>query len=252
MRTLLFAVLIGLFGCAACAQTQNAAEAQNCDALQKQVEDMHQRLQDWPQLGRYHEDDLRRENAHMPGPDVIFLGDSITDGWKLDEYFPKKNYVNRGISGQTTPQMLVRMRPDVLDLQPKSVLILAGTNDLAGNTGPQSTQQIEENYASIAELARAHKLAVIFASVLPVSDYGPRPMTQGRPPEKIRELNDWLKKYTADNHFVYLDYYSHMTDDKGMLRKELSEDGLHPNAEGYKVMAPLAQQAIDQALKGKR
>jgi lysophospholipase L1-like esterase len=244
MKTIL---VVFLLTAAAFAQQQsnpNAADA--CAACQQQNERMHRQLQDWAELSRYHDDDVRVGPAHGQTR-VVFLGDSITDGWHLDQYFPGKPYVNRGISGQTTPQMLVRMRPDVIDLEPQVMLVLAGTNDLSGNTGPETTQQIEENYASIAELARVHNIFVIFASVLPVSDYGPRPMTQGRPPEKILELNNWLKQYTAQHGLLYLDYFTHMVDEHGFLRKELSEDGLHPNAAGYKIMAPLAEQAIEQA-----
>lgn len=210
------------------------------------------RLQDWPQLGRY-----RLLNQQLGPPQksdqrVVFLGDSITDGWKLEQYFPGKPYVNRGISGQTTPQMLVRMMPDVIDLQPRAVLILAGTNDLSANTGPESLQDIERNYRALAELARQHNVRVIFASLLPVSDYGPRPMTDRRPPDQIRALNAWLQQYCRENKLTYLDYYGHMLDDQNLLRKELSRDGLHPNDEGYKIMAPLAEQAIAQTLKKKK
>jgi lysophospholipase L1-like esterase len=248
MKTILVAILLTA---ASFAQQQPSASAPDaCAACQQQNERMHRQLQDWAELSRYHDDDVRVGPAHGQTR-VAFLGDSITDGWHLDQYFPGKPYVNRGISGQTTPQMLVRMRPDVIDLEPQVMLVLAGTNDLSGNTGPETTQQIEENYASIAELARAHNIFVIFASVLPVSDYGPHPMTQGRPPEKILELNNWLKQYTAQHGLMYLDYFSHMVDEHGFLRKELSEDGLHPNAAGYKIMAPLAEQAIEQAQKRK-
>jgi lysophospholipase L1-like esterase len=220
---------------------------------QRVVTQQWNRLQDWAQLKRYHDAD-----ASLPPPAkgenrVVFLGDSITDGWKLDEQFPGKPYVNRGISGQTTPQMLIRFRPDVIDLHPKVVLLLAGTNDIAGNTGPMTLEQIEENYASMADLAKQHGIRFIFASVLPVHDKGERgPQSPRRNPEQIRELNTWLKKYCADNKLVYLDYYRHMIGDDGMLRTELApRDGLHPNAYGYKIMAPLAEQAIQQVLKNK-
>lgn len=208
------------------------------------------RLQDWAQLKRYHDADVSLQPPARNESRVVFLGDSITDGWKLAEYFPGKPYVNRGISGQTTPQMLIRFRPDVINLHPKVVLLLAGTNDIAGNTGPMTLEQIEENYASMADLAKQHGIRFVFASVTPVHDKGARgPQTSRRSPEQIKELNSWLKKYCADNKLVYLDYYSHMLGDDGMLRTELSNDGLHPNAEGYKIMAPLAEQAIAQALK---
>ena len=219
---------------------------------QKLVTQQWNRLQDWAQLKRYHDANAALAPAAKGGNRVVFLGDSITDGWKIADYFPGKPYVNRGISGQTTPQMLIRFRPDVIDLQPKVVVLLAGTNDIAGNTGPMVVEQIEENYASMAELAKAHGIRFVFASVLPVHDKGARgPQTPRRSPEQIKELNTWLKKYCADNKLIYLDYYSHVLGDNGMLRTELAADGLHPNADGYKIMAPLAEQAIEQALKKK-
>lgn len=211
-------------------------------------------MDDFGELARYH-----TANATLPPskPDenrVVFFGDSITDGWHLVEYFPDKPYVNRGISGQTTAQMLVRFREDVVDLQPKAVIILAGTNDIAGNTGPMSVEEIEANYATIAELARAHNIKVIYSSVLPVHQYTERAsdMFTQRPPEKILALNQWLKGYcsTPANGCTYLDYFSAMVDDKGYMKKELADDGLHPNAAGYKVMAPLAEAAIEKVLAG--
>ncbi len=191
----------------------------------------------------------------MPAPApnenrVVFFGDSITDIWKLADYFPGKPYINRGIGGQTTPQMLVRFRQDVIDLHPKVVVILAGTNDIAGNTGPMSLQDIEANYASMAELARAHGIAVVFSSVLPVHNYTPaaHDFFAQRSPEKILELNRWLKAYCASNGYVYLDYFNAVVDSKGLLRADLADDGLHPNAAGYKLMAPLAEAAIQKSL----
>ena len=184
---------------------------------------------------------------------VVFMGDSITDIWKLDKSFPGKPYLNRGIGGQTTPQMLIRFRPDVIALQPKVVVILAGTNDIAGNTGPMSLAEIENNYATMAELARAHNIRVVFSSVIPVNNYTERsklffPL---RSPDQILELNRWMKNYCAQNGCVYLDYFSAMVDDKGLLKADLAEDGLHPNDKGYAIMAPLAQKAIEQALASK-
>lgn len=220
------------------------------EALQKQIEQLQRRMQDWPQLSRYRDANAQVQPPAKDEQRVVFLGDSITDGWKLAEYFPGKPYINRGISGQTTPQMLIRMRPDVIAHKPKAVLILAGTNDIAGNTGPMTVEMIEDNYASIAELAKANGIKVIFASVLPVHDYNPqRKVTDRRPPEKILQLNAWLKDYCAKNGHTYLDYFSKTVDDKGFLKAELAGDGLHPNAEGYKIMAPLAEAAIATALK---
>jgi lysophospholipase L1-like esterase len=205
---------------------------------------------DFGQLARYRDADSSLKRPEAGENRVVFFGDSITDMWKLEEYFPGKPYINRGIGGQTTPQMLVRFRQDVIDLQPKVVVILAGTNDIAGNTGPMRLEDIQANYASLAELARAHGIHVVFSSVLPVNNYTPRSqdLFAQRSPEKILELNRWLKAYCAANGYVYLDYFSAMVDDKGLLKRDLADDGLHPNVAGYKVMAPLAQTAIDRAL----
>ncbi|MFZ0419267.1 MAG: SGNH/GDSL hydrolase family protein [Candidatus Sulfotelmatobacter sp.] len=207
---------------------------------------------DFGQLARY-----REANAALkppaPGENrVVFFGDSITDIWLLDEYFSGKAYINRGIGGQTTPQMLVRFRQDVIDLHPKVVIILAGTNDIAGNTGPMRLEDIEDNYASMAELARAHDIKVIYSSVLPVHNYTLRAQDffAQRSPEKILQLNRWLKNYCVpvSSGCSYLDYFSAMADDKGYMKKDLADDGLHPNAAGFKIMAPLAEAAIEKAL----
>ena len=181
---------------------------------------------------------------------VVFLGDSITDGWHLDEFFAGKPYINRGISGQTTSQMLVRCRQDVIDLQPKVVVILAGTNDVAGNTGAISNEDIEGNFASFAELARSHGIRVVFSSILPVSNYTPRSQEffASRPADRILALNRWLRQYSDTQRLVYLDYFSAVVDDHGMLRRDLAEDGLHPNKKGYDLMVPLAEKAIAAAL----
>jgi lysophospholipase L1-like esterase len=207
---------------------------------------------DFGQLARY-----REANAALAPPAtgvsrVVFLGDSITDYWKLENYFPGKPYINRGIDGQTTPEMLVRFRQDVIDLQPKVLVILAGTNDIAGVTGRTSNEEIEANYASMAELARAHHIRVVFSSVLPVHNYthDAEESFALRPPERILALNQWLKNYCAENGLVYLDYFSALVDERGMLKKALADDGLHPKDEGYKIMAALAEKAIQQALAG--
>jgi lysophospholipase L1-like esterase len=227
-------------------------------ALMSKLESATKVLQDWRNLARYHE---ANEKVVAPAKNearVVFMGDSITDIWAQPQFggfFPGKPYLDRGISGQTTPQMLIRFRPDVIALQPKVVVILAGTNDLAENTGPMTVGQIEDNLTSMAELARANEIRVVLASVLPVGNYGrdrngnPVDVRIRRPPEKILELNAWLKKYAAERGLAYLDYFSATVDDQGLLKKDLSEDGLHPNAKGYAVMAPLAEQAIQSALK---
>lgn len=206
---------------------------------------------DYGQLARYHEANTKLGPPAAGENRVVFFGDSITDIWKLADYFPGKPYVNRGIGGQTTPQMLVRFRQDVIDLQPKVVVILAGTNDIAGNTGPMHNEDIEANYASFAELAHAHGIRVVYSSVLPVHNYTEKSKDffAQRPTSRILELNTWLKDYCARNKIVYLDYFSAVVDDKGLLKKDLADDGLHPNDAGYKIMAPLAEAAIQKAMK---
>lgn len=227
-----------------------------CDALAAALRPLaanDARLRDWANLNRY-----RQANAEVTSADVVFMGDSITDAWPQPRYgafFPGKNYIGRGISGQTTPQMLIRMRPDVIAHKPKVVVILAGTNDIAGNTGPMTNDEITGNIESMAEIAAANGVKVVLSSILPTSNYhqGPNqaaPQTVQRPMSRIRALNDWMKQYAETHGHVYLDYFSAMVDDKGLLRSELSGDDLHPNAAGYAIMAPLAQAAIDRALAG--
>ncbi len=193
---------------------------------------------------------------------VVFMGDSITDNWSRLElsggFFPGQPYVNRGISGVTTSQMLLRFRADVIALRPAVVVILAGTNDIAGNSGPVSLETIEGNLASMSELARVHGIRVVLASLLPVLDGkldgSGRPIvqTKARSPEAIRTLNGWLAEYARANDCVYLDYFSAMVDSEGRLKAGLTGDGLHPNAAGYLVMAPLAEKAIAEALARSR
>ena len=214
------------------------------------------RMRDWAEMARY-----RDANKTLPAPSgsdrrVVFMGDSITDAWQQPRYggfFAGKPYVDRGISGQTTPQMLVRFRRDVIDLRPKAVVILAGTNDIAGNTGPMTNEEIQGNLASMSDLAHAHNIKVVFASITPVSEYHVRPnlppQTTTRPMERIKAMNEWIKSYAASHGDVYLDYFSAMIDDKGLMRAELTEDDLHPNAKGYAIMGPLAEAAIARALK---
>jgi lysophospholipase L1-like esterase len=205
---------------------------------------------DYGELARYRDADAALKPP-APGEDrVVFFGDSITDIWKLQDYFPGKPYINRGIGGQTTSQMLVRFRQDVIDLHPKVVVILAGTNDIAGNTGPISNDDISANLASMAELARAHNIHVVFSSILPVHNYTPKSQDffAQRPMARIKALNEWLKGYCAGAHLVYLDYFSALVDDKGLLKRDLADDGLHPNKAGFTIMAPLAEKAIEQAL----
>jgi lysophospholipase L1-like esterase len=205
---------------------------------------------DFGELKRYRAADAALAPPAPKENRVVFIGDSITDYWKLADYFPGKPYINRGIDGQTTPQMLVRFRQDVIALDPKVLVVLAGTNDIAGVTGPARNEDIEANYASMAELARMHHIRVLFASLLPAHNYTPEAKESFalRPRERILALNTWLKDYCAKNGLVYLDYFSALIDGQGMLRSDLSDDGLHPNAAGYKRMAPLADKAIANAL----
>jgi lysophospholipase L1-like esterase len=231
--------ITGMIAGTAHAQTPSAEQAQG---MQKQ-------LADWPQLDRY-----RSENAALPPaqagkPRVVFFGDSITEGWGKTgsaTFFPGKPYVNRGISGQTTAQMVVRFRQDVIALKPAAVVILAGTNDIAGNTGPAKPEMIQDNLASMAQLAKANGIKVVLASILPASDYSWKPGLAPAP--KIRALNAWIRQYAAAQDAVYLDYYTPLDDGQGGLPKRVSADGVHPNAAGYAVMQPLAEQAVKQAL----
>lgn len=218
------------------------------------------RLRDWANLNRY-----RDQNKAVVKSDVVFMGDSITDAWPQPRFWPTadgkpgaffggKPYTGRGISAQTTPQMLIRMRPDVVALRPRAVVILAGTNDIAGNTGPMTDEEIAGNIASMCEIAVANGIKVVLSSILPTSNYHqganqPAPQTVLRPLARIRKLNDWMKQYAAEKGHVYLDYFTAMVDAQGMLKAEFSTDDLHPNTEGYAVMAPLAQAAIDRALR---
>lgn len=202
---------------------------------------------DWAWLARY-----RDENAKLPPPGparVVFMGNSITQGWAplFPTLFPGKEYIGRGIGGQTTPQMLVRFRQDVVALEPKVVVILAGTNDIAGNTGPSTLEMIEDNLASMAEIAKANGIRVVLASVLPVEDY---PWKRGlEPAPKIMALNAWIKRYAAEHGAVYLDFHSAMENERHGMKTELATDGVHPTEAGYRVMAPLTERAIAEALR---
>jgi lysophospholipase L1-like esterase len=204
---------------------------------------------DWAGLRRY-----RAANAALPAPApgenrVVFYGNSITDIWA--RYFPTmfsgKPYIGRGISGQTTPQMLVRFRQDVVALQPKVVVILAGTNDIAGNTGPSTLEMIEDNFMSMVQIAKAHHIRVVLSSVLPVYDYPWKPGLEPAP--KIIALNAWLKRYANETGEIYLDYHTAMADARGGLPPALANDGVHPTDAGYRIMAPLAEDAIARALR---
>ncbi len=251
-KTILSLYLISSFSMVKFAQT--GVQSPTYDELKARVERAENRLKDWPNLARYAADNAKLPTAAGGEERVIFLGDSISDSWKLSEYFPGYSFVNRGIGGQTTPQMLIRFRPDVINLKPKAVVILAGTNDIAGNTGIMTLEAIEANIESMVELAKANDIRVVIASVLPISDYNknkdgqPIVRSTNRPLEKIIALNKWIEQYAKTNGLVYLDYFSAVVDGKGYLRPDLADDGLHPNANGYRIMAPLAEKAIAAAL----
>jgi lysophospholipase L1-like esterase len=265
-RSVIVYLMLALFAGACSLRAQAQAEASaappcDCaavDRMKAKIETMEKKLNDWPDSAHYREESAKLAAPREGEQRVVFMGDSITDMWVLPKFggfFPGKPYIGRGIGGQTTPQMLLRFREDVILLRPKVVVILAGTNDIAGNTGPITIEETEGNLASMAELARVNGIRVVLSSVLPVSNYGfdgggkPVDMRIKRPPEKVLELNAWIRKYAAVNDHVYLNYFPAMADEHGLLKKELSEDGLHPNAAGYAVMAPLAEKAIQSALR---
>jgi len=236
MRNLSFALVFTLI-----------AMANNSDA---QPSDQQLRT-DWANLAKYRDANSRLTPPAKNENRVVFMGNSITEGWQ--RYFPTmfagKPYINRGIGGQTTPQMLVRFHPDVVALKPRVVVILAGTNDIAGNTGPSTLEMIEDNLASMAEIASANGIKVVLSSVLPVYDYPWKPGLEPAP--KIIALNKWMKDYAKKHRAIYLDYHSAMADVRGGMRSELASDGVHPTEAGYRVMAPLVEQAIEKALRAK-
>lgn len=235
--------------------TAPAMTPAQAEAVKKQKEHYNQMLEDWPFLKRFHDEDAALP-APAPGEDrVVFMGDSITQNWLRNGvednmpdpgFFPGKPYVNRGISGQTTPQMLVRFRQDVVALKPKAVVIFAGTNDIAGNTGEISADATENNIASMADIAQANGIKVVLCSILPAFDF---PWRRGREPvPKILAINAWLKGYAAEHGYVYVDFYSAMVDARGGLPPNLSKDGVHPVKAGYDIMNPLVEAGIAKAI----
>jgi lysophospholipase L1-like esterase len=251
MRSLL-PLLLTVFLSAAGARSQLVEDFNpprgNC-CLPGTAQTLANQLQDWNQLGRYHAANETLKKQAADPKRVVFMGDSITDIWKLADQFPGKPYVDRGISGQTTPQMLVRMYPDVIDVKPAAVAILAGTNDIAHNTGPETLTMIEENIEAMTDLAQAHGIKVILCSVTPISDYARNPQSVQRPPADILKINAWMKDYAAKVRAVYADYFTALVDDKGMLKEGFSMDGLHPNQKGFDLMAPVIEAAIQKALQ---
>jgi lysophospholipase L1-like esterase len=226
------------------AQTTPTAPAPAAPVQSPAAAAMAAKLLDWAQLGRY-----KSANDALPASEpgrVVFYGDSITDAWTRNggTFFPGKPYVNRGISGQTTPQMVVRFRQDVINLHPVAVVILAGTNDVAGNTGPETPEMVEDNFRSMVDLAKANHIRVILASILPAGDYPWKPGMEPAP--KIAALNRWLASYAAEQGLTYIDYYTPMANAAGGMKPGLSLDGVHPNAAGYAIMEPLAEAAIEK------
>ena len=241
MRGLRCAILLGCVGLGAVTVWSQTGAAKQIAAMQK-------KLDDWPQLDRYREADAKLGDPAAGETRVVFYGDSITDAWAqhADEFFPGKPYVGRGISGQTTPQMVVRFQQDVVHLKPAVVVILAGTNDIAGNTGPSTPEMIEDNFESMIAIARANGIRVVVSSILPADHYSWKPDV--RPADEIREMNVRLKAMCAREGVVYLDYYTEMVNAQGGLDPNLAKDGVHPTAKGYAMMSPLAEKAIAEAL----
>jgi lysophospholipase L1-like esterase len=278
MRRMFFVVLFAGFFVAAPVRAQLVDDYNpprtNC-CLAATAKTLSDQMLDWNQLSRYHaaNEDLKQQPADPKR--VVFMGDSITDIWKLADSFPGKPYVNRGIGGQVTQQMLVRFYPDVIDLKPAAVIILAGTNDVAQNNGPETMTMVEENLMAMTELAQKHGIKVILCAVTPISDYtliptgrggrGPAPtapmdpsaaataphriQSVGRPPAQILALNTWMKAYAASVGAIYADYFSAVVDSTGSFKDGLSADGLHPNPQGFALLAPVAEAAIEKALK---
>lgn len=265
----LFTLLVATSAHAQLVDEYNPPKANCC--LATTAKSLADQLQDWNQMGRYYAADVELENGPADPKRVVFMGDSITDIWHLADFFPGKPYVNRGIGGQVTSQMLVRMYADVIDLKPAAVIILAGTNDVAQNNGPETAKMIEENLMAMTELAQKHGIKVILCSLTPISDYTLLPAGRGgsvapaapgsaapqtkrmqsvqRPLADILKLNAWLKSYAASVGAIYADYYSAVVDSNGMFKDGFSNDGLHPNPQGFALMAPVAEAAIEKAVQ---
>ena len=205
--------------------------------------------QDWPNLKRYEDENLSLGHPQENEKRVVFMGDSITEEWSrlYPNYFEERSYINRGIGGQTTPQMLIRFKQDVVDLRPAVVVILAGTNDIAGNTGPSNVKMITDNIFSMATIATAHGIQVVLSSVLPVYLYEWSPEIID-PPSTIDAVNALLKEHAASNGIEYLDYFSEMVDDRRGLKKEYTPDGVHPNQKGYELMSTIAEKKLKSIL----
>ena len=263
-RILALIIFVLLFASAAQSQlVEEFDQEDNSCCLPIFAQRLVNQLQDWNQLSRYQDDNVALRKKPYDSERVVFMGDSITDFWKLAEYFPGKPYVNRGISGQTTPQMLVRMYPDVVVHKPAAMVVLAGINDVSQNTGPATAEMVEHNIMAMTDIAIQNGIKVVLCSVLPINDYSyykakasgklpsymKDPVTATHPPEDVLKLNAWMKGYASKVNAIYVDYFSAMVDEKGFLREDLSEDGIHPNAEGYQIMNEIVGEAIEKALK---
>ncbi len=266
MKLRILAFILFFMGFSITAQSQLVEEfnqEDNSCCLPIFAQRLVNQLSDWNQLSRYQSDNEAVKKQPFDPKRVVFMGDSITDFWKLAEYFPGKPYVNRGISGQTTPQMLVRMYPDVVVHKPAAMVVLAGINDVSQNTGPSTAEMIEQNIMAMTDIAKQNNIKVILCSVLPISDYGfykakasgklpsymKDPVSATHPTKDILKLNTWMKDYASKGNAVYVDYFSAMVDEKGFLKEEISEDGIHPNAEGYKIMTKIIAEALDKVIK---
>ena len=220
-------------------------------------------LEDWNQLSRYQDENQELKKKPYDPKRVVFMGDSITDFWKLEKYFPEKPYINRGISGQTTPQMLVRMYPDVIVNKPAAMVVLAGINDISQNTGPATAEMVEQNIMAMTDIANHNGVKVILCSILPINDYAfikmqangetnpymKASVTETHPPQDILKLNSWMKDYASKVGATYVDYFNAMVDKKGFLKENISEDGIHPNGEGYRIMTEVLEKVLEKALK---
>jgi acyl-CoA thioesterase-1 len=265
LNRIMVLVLIGTFVSGAVqgqlVEKFNPPRANSCLALNAQS--LADQMLDWNQLGPYYEDNQKIKSLPVEPNRIVFMGDSITDFWNLSKCFPGKLYVNRGISGQTTPQMLVRLFSDVIDLKPAVMVLLAGINDIAQNTGPQTAGMVENNIQAMTELAQCHGIKVILCSIMPVSDYPYLKQQKGlidsniktikwtdsHPAGDIIKLNLWIEDYAAKVNAIYVNYFDVFVDEKGLLKESFSDDGLHPNDEGYKVMSKIIEAAIQKTLK---
>jgi lysophospholipase L1-like esterase len=247
-RAIFTAAMTLVFSALAQSQPQGQPALTQEQIAAQQRAQQEQRANDWPNLARYRDANRILPAASAGEPRVVFMGDSITELWDRDsgKFFASKGYFGRGIGGQTTPQMLIRFQQDVVALKPQVVVINAGTNDIAGNTGPSSLEMIEDNLKSMAQIAAANGIRVVLASVTPAYDY---PWKRGlEPAEKVVSVNSWMKDYCARTGCVYADYFTPMADEKHGMKEGLSRDGIHPTPAGYAIMAPIAERAIAQAV----